>query len=109
MSPGQCLFARISWSLFSFRRKYFLEGKRMKTRFLNVNESISKSRVIFALLVVLALILCTSLAARAQNITASIRGTVTDEQGTAIPVADVTIANSDTAYPRSDMTDKYGA
>src|SRR5260370_33512787 len=109
MSPGQCLFARISWSLFSFRRKYFLEGKRMKTRFLNVNESISKSRVIFALLVVLALILCTSLAARAQNTSASIRGTATDEQGAAVAGATVTITNVDTGDSRSDKTDKDGA
>src|SRR6266404_1507723 len=98
---------RISWSL--FLRKYLLEGKRMKIRFLNVNESICKSRVIFSLLVVLALILGTSLAARAQNITASVRGTVTDQQGAAIAGADVTITNVDTGYSRSDKTDKDGS
>src|SRR5712664_3503636 len=98
---------RISWSL--FLRKYLLEGKRMKIRFLNVNESICKSRVIFSLLVVLALILGTSLAARAQNTSASIRGTVTDEQGAAIAGADVLITNVDTGDSRSDKTDKDGA
>src|SRR5882762_7448124 len=98
---------RISWSL--FLRKYLLEGKRMKIRFLNVNESICKSRVIFSLLVVLALILGTSLAARAQNITGSVRGTVTDEQGAAIAGADVMITNTDTGDSRSDKTDKDGA
>src|SRR5467141_4963249 len=98
---------RISWSL--FLRKYLLEGKRMKIRFLNVNESICKSRVIFSLLVVLALILCTSPAARAQNFTGSVRGTVTDEQGAAIAGADVMITNIDTSYSRSDKTDKDGS
>ena len=81
----------------------------MKIRFLNVNESICKSRVIFSLLVVLALILGTSLAARAQNITGSVRGTVTDEQGAAIAGADVMITNTDTGDSRSDKTDKDGA
>src|SRR6267154_4683938 len=98
---------RISCSLFS--RKYLLEGKRMKIRFLNVNESICKSRVIFSLLAVLALILGTSLAARAQNITASVRGTVTDEQGAAIAGADVSVTNVDTGYSRSDKSDKDGS
>src|SRR6267154_1894650 len=97
---------RISWSL--FLRKYLLEGKRMKIRFLNVNESICKSRVIFSLLVVLALILGTSLAARAQNITGSVRGTVTDEQGAAIAGASVMITNADTGDSRSEKTDKDG-
>ena len=81
----------------------------MKIRFLNVNESICKSRVIFSLLAVLALTLGTSLAARAQNITASVRGTVTDQQGAAIAGADVTITNVDTGYSRSDKTDKDGS
>ena len=81
----------------------------MKIRFLNVNESICKSRVIFSLLAVLALTLGTSLAARAQNITASVRGTVTDQQGAAIAGADVTITNVDTGYSRSDKTNKDGS
>jgi hypothetical protein len=81
----------------------------MKIRFFNANESACKSRVIFSLLVVLALILCTSLAARAQNFTGSIRGTVTDEQGAAIAGADVMITNIDTGYSRSDKSDKDGA
>src|SRR5258708_29897109 len=81
----------------------------MKIRFLNVNESICKSRVIFSLLVVLALILGTSLAARAQNFTGSVRGTVTDQQGAAIAGADVMITNVDTGYSRSVKTDKDGS
>ena len=81
----------------------------MKIRFLNVNESICKSRVIFSLLVVLALILGTSLAARAQNFTGSVRGTVTDQQGAAIAGADVMITNVDTGYSRSVKADKDGS
>src|SRR5882724_1148608 len=81
---------------------------RMKIRFSNANQSIGKSRVISSLPVLLALILCTAFTARAQNITASIRGTVTDEQGAAISGAEVTVTNADTAFSRSDQTDKDG-
>ncbi len=81
----------------------------MKIRFLNVNESICKSRAIISLLVVLTLILCTSVAVHAQNFTASIRGTVTDEQGAAVAGADVKVTNADTQYSRTDKTDKDGS
>ncbi len=80
----------------------------MKILFSNTNESIGKWRAISALLGVLALILCTSLATRAQNITASVRGTVTDEQGAVIADADVTITNTDTGYSRNGKTDRDG-
>ena len=81
----------------------------MKIRFSNVKESFNNLRVIISLLAVLALVLCSAFSARAQNFTASIRGTVTDEQGAAIAGADVTITNADTGYSRSDKTDKDGA
>jgi hypothetical protein len=81
----------------------------MKIRFFNVNKSISKSRVIVSLLAVLVLVLGAAFAVRAQNITASVRGTVVDEQGAAIAGADVTITNADTGYSRSDKSDKDGA
>jgi carboxypeptidase family protein/TonB-dependent receptor-like protein len=50
---------------------------------------------------VLALLLAVPVAAHAQVITASVRGTVTDEQGAALAGADVTITNTETAYARS--------
>ena len=50
------------------------------------------------MLVVLALILCTAFTARAQNTSASVRGTVTDVQGAAVAGADVTITDADTGY-----------
>jgi hypothetical protein len=81
----------------------------MRIQFFNVNESTCKSRVFFSLLVVLALVLGTSLAARAQSTSGSVRGTVTDEQGAAIAGATVTITNADTADSLSDKTDKDGA
>ena len=81
----------------------------MKIRFFNAKESFSNSRVIISMLAVLALILGTSLAARAQNFTGSIRGTVTDEQGAAIAGSDVMITNVDTGYSRSVKTDKDGS
>ncbi len=57
----------------------------------------------------LVLILGTSLAASAQNITASVRGTVMDEQGAAIAGANVTITNADTGDSRSGKSDKDGS
>jgi len=50
---------------------------------------------------VLALLLAVPFAAHAQVITASVRGTVMDEQGAALAGADVTITNTETAYARS--------
>jgi hypothetical protein len=73
----------------------------MKIRFLNLNESICKSRVIFSLLAVLGLVLCSAFGARAQVTTASVRGTVMDEQGAAVAGAEVSITSSDTGYTRS--------
>src|SRR5258707_2273385 len=84
-------------------------GKRMKIRFLNTKESFGNLRVVVSLLAVLALVLGSAFTARAQNTTASVRGTVMDEQGAAIAGADVTIANADTGDSRSDRTDKDGA
>src|SRR5260370_38998144 len=87
-------------------------GHHMKIRFSNANansnESIGKSRLIVSMLAVLALILGTSLAASAQNITASVRGTVMDGQGAAIAGANVTITNTDTGDSRSQKSDKEG-
>jgi hypothetical protein len=81
----------------------------MKIRFSNVKKSFNNSRVVISLLAVFALVLCSAFSARAQNFTASIRGTVTDEQGAAVAGADVTVTNVDTGYSRSDKTDKDGA
>ena len=50
---------------------------------------------------VLALMLAVPFAAHAQVVTASVRGTVTDEQGAALAGADVTITNVDTGFARS--------
>src|SRR5260370_2316659 len=80
----------------------------MNIRFSNVNESISKSRVIVSLLSVLALVLCTAFAARAQVITAAVRGTVSDEQGAAIAGAEVTITNVDTSFSRTATSGSDG-
>lgn len=57
----------------------------------------------------LVLILGTSLAASAQNTTASVRGTVMDEQGAAMAGASVTITNADTADSRSGKSDREGS
>ena len=80
----------------------------MKIRFLNTKESFGNLRAVVSLLAVLALALCTAFTARAQNTTASVRGTVMDEQGAAVAGADVTITNADTGYSRSEKSDKDG-
>jgi hypothetical protein len=77
----------------------------MKIQFSNSTKSIGKLRPVISMLVVLALILCTAFTARAQNTSASLRGTVTDTQGGALAGADVTITNADTG---SQLTQKTG-
>lgn len=84
-------------------------ARRMTIRFSNANEFIGKSRRTVSTLAVIALILGISLAASAQNITASVRGTVTDGQGAAIAGANVTITNADTADSRNQKSDKDGS
>jgi Carboxypeptidase regulatory-like domain/TonB-dependent Receptor Plug Domain len=81
----------------------------MKIQFSNANKSIGKLRPISSMLVALALILCTASTARAQNTTASVRGTVTDVQGAAVAGADVTITDADTGYQRSQKTGPEGS
>jgi hypothetical protein len=81
----------------------------MKIQFSNTNKSIVRLQVIGSMLVVLALILCAAFTTRAQNITASVRGTVTDAQGAALAGADVTITNADTGYQRSQKTAPDGS
>src|SRR5215510_10351086 len=56
----------------------------------------------------LVLTLCFATTVFAQTDTGSVRGTVTDEQGRAVPQAQVTIANADTAYSRSVKSDADG-
>src|SRR5215470_7153582 len=56
----------------------------------------------------LVLLLCFATTVFAQTDTGSVRGTVTDDQGRAVPQAQVTIANADTAYSRSVKSDSDG-
>src|SRR6267143_2560703 len=81
----------------------------MKIRFSNTKKSSSNLRVVVALFAVLALALCTAFTARSQNTTASIRGTITDEQGAVVAGANVTITNAYTGDSRSDKANKDGA
>lgn len=57
-----------------------------------------------SLLTLVALLLCTSVAARAQVVTASVRGTIMDVQGASVAEADVTLTNSATGYSRATKT-----
>jgi hypothetical protein len=67
------------------------------------------TKVVISLLYVLPLALFSPGPSQAQNTTAAVRGTVADEQGAAVAGADVTITNSDTAYSRSQKSDKDGS
>ncbi len=80
----------------------------MKIQFSNAIKSIDKLLSISSMFVVLALILCTATTARAQNTSASLRGTVTDVQGAAIAGADVTITNVDTGSQQTQKTGPEG-
>src|SRR6266446_4426021 len=107
MSPRQFGSVRISWSL--FRTNISSRGKRMKIDRLNLNNAFSKLRSIFAVLAVLALVLCSAFSARAQVTTADVRGTVMDEQGGAVAGADVSITSSNTGYTRSMKSGSDGS
>ena len=72
----------------------------MMNQFSNSKVAMRKLRVFVSLLGLLALILCTSLTARAQVTSADVRGTITDEQGAAVAGADVTIRNAQTGLAR---------
>jgi hypothetical protein len=81
----------------------------MKIQFSNATKSIGKLLSISLMLGVLALILCTGFTARAQNTSASLRGTVTDVQGAAVAGADVTITDADTGYKLSQKSGSDGS
>src|SRR5437660_8621231 len=83
-------------------------GKRMKIDRLNLNYEFGKLRSMFAVLAVLALVLCSAFSARAQVTTAAVRGTVMDEQGAALAGADVSITNTDTGLTRSTKAGSDG-
>jgi hypothetical protein len=76
----------------------------MKIRFLNVKETFGNWSVVCHFLCALALLLVVPFAAHAQVTTATVRGTVSDEQGAAIAGAEVTITNVDTAFSRTATT-----
>src|SRR5882757_5481656 len=80
----------------------------MKIQFSNASKSSDELRPISSMLVVLALMLCTAFTARAQNTSASLRGTVTDVQGAAVSGADVTITNADTGSQQTQKTGPEG-
>lgn len=65
--------------------------------------------VCFLVLAGLILALGLAPAASAQNISGSIRGTVTDAQGAAVPGADVTVTSTETGYSRKEVTDRDGS
>ena len=81
----------------------------MKIRFLDVNESICKSRVIQALFCALLLLLAIPFAANAQNYSGSISGTVTDPSGAAVAGAAVTVINTGTNATYTASTSELGA
>lgn len=80
----------------------------MNIRFSNSSKAKVTWRMIGSLLTLVALLLCTSVDARAQVVTASVRGTIMDEQGSSVAGADVTLTNSATGYSRTAKTGADG-
>ena len=76
----------------------------MKIEFLNSSRKANMTRVFQFLVCALALLLAVPCAVRAQVVTASIRGTISDESGAAVAGAEVTITNVATDYSRTAQT-----
>src|SRR5271169_3658856 len=91
-----------------FREYFSSRGKRMKIQSSNRINATRKLRVIASLFGVLALFLCASLPARAQVITAALRGAVSDEQGAVIAGAEVTLSNPSANFTRTVVTGPDG-
>jgi hypothetical protein len=84
-------------------------GTSMKIRTLNANHVWHVlCPLLCALVVLLTVPLTVPLTVHGQVITASVRGAVTDEQGAALPDADVTITNDATGYSRSTKSGNDG-
>src|SRR5882724_10561939 len=81
----------------------------MKIQFSNGRGKASMTRVFELLVCAVVLLLVVPSAVRAQVVTASVRGAVTDEQGAAVAGAEVTITNVDTGYTRSMKSGSDGA
>jgi len=76
----------------------------MKIEFLNSSRKANMTRVFQLLVCALALLLAVPCAVRAQVVTASIRGIISDESGAAVAGAEVTITNVATDYSRTAQT-----
>lgn len=62
----------------------------------------------FRILVLLSALALCSVSAMAQSFTATVRGTVTDSTGAAVPAAKVTVTEADRSVPHSAITDEAG-
>jgi hypothetical protein len=80
----------------------------MKIRFSNLLESSRISAMWSAMFCAFILLLAVPFTAHAQVVTASVRGTVMDEQGAALAGADVEITSVDTGYTRSTKSGTDG-
>jgi len=83
----------------------------MKIQNCKANTAGGLWRFVFASVLLLCLVVLFSSSvpvALGQNVKGSIRGTVTDEQGTAVPAAEVTISDDTTGFSRSATTGSDG-
>src|SRR6266404_3734980 len=81
----------------------------MKIQFSDGWGKANMTRVFQLLVCAVVLLLVVPAAVRAQVVTASVRGTIMDDQGAAVADADVTITNVDTGYTRSMKSGSDGA
>ena len=80
----------------------------MKNQAAFLSNANAGTKLFLSLFCALVLMLAVPFAAYAQDITAAVRGTVTDEQGAAIVGAEVTVTSPDTGFSRAATTGSDG-
>jgi hypothetical protein len=80
----------------------------MKIRSANNKNSIGKWHLIGCLICTIVVLLAAPFAAQAQNVTAAVRGTVSDAQGAAIAGAEVTVSSAEVGFSRAATTGSDG-
>jgi hypothetical protein len=83
-------------------------GGRMKNQSAFLSNANAGTKLFLSLFCALVLMLAVPFAVYAQDITAAVRGTVTDEQGAAIVGAEVTVTSPDTGFSRTATTGSDG-
>jgi hypothetical protein len=84
------------------------EGFEMKIRLTPKNDALKIFSFVGALFCALLFVLAFSASVRAQNVKGSVRGEVTDDQGSGVADAEVVITEPSTGYTRTNVTGSDG-